>query len=926
MPNFFRRHPATLLPFAFAAALVGGCVQESAEEQLSKAKSHLEQSERPQAIIRLKSALQGDPALQEARYLLGVALLESGDAVGAQIELRKLREAGYRTEDVVPRLAQAMLKAGNVDRLLTELGQESLQSHSGQAELKAAIAMAHGARGKLELAGEAVQAALKRDPENGSARLVEARLLAAGGDRKGALERVDSLLAKNPKFSEAGLFRAVLLSMLGRSREEIESAYRQVLAVEPANLDALGMSTLLAAHAKDWSAAQAYLELMQRHHPRQLATLFIAASLDAQKGELGAAHQKVQALLKLAPAEPSFARLAGVIEYQRGNFLQAASHLGRALSGSEFQLATRVLLARSQLQLGDPQRSLMTLRPLLDRGDLPNEARLTAAEAYLQVGDTAAASKLFQQAAQQDPRDPRARTAWALAQFDRAGLPATEAALREIAQADAGVVAELALVTLRMSRQLHPEALLAIDELEAKLKASPLPHLLRGRVELARGDQALARKHFERALQIKPDLVPAVSALADLDVRAGQREAAVRRFQQLAQVSTGSLPADLAVLQLRAEGGAAAVELVTLAAEVSKRHPGEVQPRLALIRAMLAANQFKEAVGAAQQAAVAFPGDAEFLELLSIAHQQAGDIGQAQAAATRMASLHPNSPMAYMRMAELSLSQKNASEAKAHLQRALSVRDDFTPAYMALADLLMAEGKFDEARALASSLQKRHPAMASGWLLTGEVERRSRRPKAAAAAFQTALDKREDVRTAMQLHTALVAGGERTEAARFAAEWLKRRPGDAVFKTYLGQQAIEAQDLVQAERLFQELVGEQPGNVVALNNLAWTQMRLGKPDALANVQRAIAIAPRSAAVLDTLAAVHAARKEWEEALAAQRRAVDAEPSIMLHRLHLVEYLARSGQKDVARAELARIDLATLAPPLQARWKALKAGL
>jgi len=926
MPKPLRRFSVPLFSLVLTTALLGGCIQESAEAQLEKAKAHLQQSERPQAVIRLKSALQADPSLQEARYLLGVSLLELGDAAGAQIELRKLREAQYRIEDVVPKLAQAMLKAGNIDRLLTELGQESLQNDSGQAELKAAIAMAHGARGKLDLAGEAVRAALQRDPESRSARLVEARLLAASGERPRALERVDGLLAQYPQFSEAGLYRAVLLSTLGRSREEVEAAYRQVLKQEPTNLDALGMMALLAAYAKDWSAAQAQVDAMQRHHPRQLATLFISASLDAQKGELAAAHQKVQALLKLAPGEPSFARLAGVIEYQRGNFLQAANHLGRALSGGEFQLPTRVLLARSQLQLGDPQRSLLTLRPLLDRADLPNEVRLTAAEAQMQVGDTAAASRLFQQAAQQDPRDPRARTAWALAQFDRAGLAATEAALREIAQADSGGVAEMALVTLRMSRQLYPEALQAIDELEAKLKASPLPSLLRGRVELARGDQALARQHFERALQIKPDLVPAVSALADMDVRAGQRDAAVRRYQQLAQVSTGSLPADLAVLQLRAEGGASPAELVSLAADITKRHPGEVQPRLAHIRAMLAAKQDKEAVAVAQQAAAAFPGDGEFLELLSIAHQQAGDLGQAQAAATRMASLHPNSPMPYMRMAELSLSQQNPGAAKAHLQRAISVRDDFTPSYMALADLHLSEGKFDEARALAVSLQKRHPTLATGWLLTAEAERRNNRPKAAAAALRTALDKRENVVTAMKLHTALLAGAESAEAGRFAADWLKRRPGDVVFKMYLGQQAIEAQDLKLAERLFEEVLAEQGGNAVAQNNLAWLQMRLGKPEALASAQRALSLAPGSAAVMDTVAAVHASRKDWTEALSMQRRALAADPSNILHHLHLAEYLARAGQKDDARTELERIDMKSLTPALQARWKALKAEL
>src|SRR5689334_15819890 len=80
---------AILLSYALA-----GCSRDTAEKFIASGKTQFAQSYRA-AIIQFKNAVQKAPGNPESRYLLGVSLLETGDATSAEIELRKAASLGY---------------------------------------------------------------------------------------------------------------------------------------------------------------------------------------------------------------------------------------------------------------------------------------------------------------------------------------------------------------------------------------------------------------------------------------------------------------------------------------------------------------------------------------------------------------------------------------------------------------------------------------------------------------------------------------------------------------------------------------------------------------------------------------------------------------------------------------------------------------
>ena len=76
--------------------VLAGCSSKSESELLAAAKENLQKKEPKTAVVQLKNALQQDPSSAEARFLLGQALLDSGDAVGAEIALRRAQELKTR--------------------------------------------------------------------------------------------------------------------------------------------------------------------------------------------------------------------------------------------------------------------------------------------------------------------------------------------------------------------------------------------------------------------------------------------------------------------------------------------------------------------------------------------------------------------------------------------------------------------------------------------------------------------------------------------------------------------------------------------------------------------------------------------------------------------------------------------------------------
>src|SRR5215210_1532079 len=127
---------------AIAAATMAGCGGPEPEALLASGKDYLAKNDRNAAVIQFKNALQQNPRFAEARFLLGKALLESGDFAAAEKDLRKAMEYNYPAEEVIPPLARSLAVLGRHKEVIDEFSKAEIANPVGKAELQAALGRA----------------------------------------------------------------------------------------------------------------------------------------------------------------------------------------------------------------------------------------------------------------------------------------------------------------------------------------------------------------------------------------------------------------------------------------------------------------------------------------------------------------------------------------------------------------------------------------------------------------------------------------------------------------------------------------------------------------------------------------------------------------------------------------------------------------
>ena len=907
------------------ALLVGGCGDRPAQ-QLDEARTLLADRQRTAAIIQIKSVLQKHPGLADARLLLGTALLDGGESVAAEIELRRALELQAPETEVVPVLARAMLAMGQSAKLIAQFGALTWPDAGATAALKTVVAEAEATEGDLAAARASIALALRAVPDHEPALRLQARTTAVAGDLPGARAGLEALLKIHPQSADSWLLKGDLLSRQQAEPAAVMAAYRQALTVRPDHAAAHGALITVHLSRRDGPAAQAQFDALHKLLPKHPLTRLFEGQLALLKGDLPRARELFQGLLRGAPDNLLLLQSAAMVELQLKAPGQAEVLLSKALQIAPGAVAARRLLAQCYLALGQPARALATLEPLTGRDTRDGQALALAAQAQLLSDQPAAAAALFDRAAKLEPDDPQIRTAAALSQLARGKGEQALADLQAVAAADNGPTADLALVATHLQRQAYGAALAAVDALEFKQPGQAMPAHLRGQVQLARRDLAAARQAFEQAVARDGRYFPSVAALARLDVAAGQPDAAQARFKALIQLDPKNGAARQALASLAGRSGASREAVSALLEEAVKASPGDTARQLALIDHHLATYQPQAALVAAQTALAQTPDHFELLGRLGQAQLQVGAQQQAVGSFNRMVALQGKSPLGYLGLAEAQLAANDPASAGRSARRALEgVPDHLSAQQLAITADLRARQPA-AALAIARDVQRQRPEQAVGYTLEGEIEMMQKRWDAAAAVLRKAIVKAEPAHAPARLHEALRQASHAAEADAVAARWLKDHPRDTLFRFYLGDVALKQQRLAEAEQRYQEVLEIQPDHALSLNNVAWLMLEQKKPGALEYAQRAVRAAPNRPALMDTLALAQAADGQPAKAIEVQQRALAMLPNDAFLRLNLARFYVQAGDKRAAKAELDRLAALGDRFPKQADVAMLSKGL
>ncbi len=879
-----------------------GCGGESAEGFTNSGKVYLGKGDYAAAVIQFKSALQKTPENAEARYLLGTALREMGDPTGAAIELRKAASAGYEAMDLYPQLLRALLESGKFDEVLLEGEGTNIEDKRARSAILSLMSEALLYSGKADAAQKKLQDALSLDPANQRAKLILSKLALFRGELAEANRIVDELLAKTEAGDAVYFQKGVLVQATGNFPEAVR-LYKRAIELRPTSSQAYSNVILLLLEQGDVQAASDYVTAMQKAAGRSPVALYLEALVAYSKGDKSRARDVVREVLRIAMDYASANALAGAIALDAGNYGEAEQYLLKALSVQSGALNARRLLVTTYARSGQIDKAKAAIGPLLKEGSQDKGTLLLAGEVYAASGEVRKAVGFFEKASSLDPKNSAAYTR--LGQmYLLAGDP--QRAIQNLGTASAldltHTEADVVLVSYYLSRKQFANALQAAEGLKKKQPDNPITHNLLGLVRLAKSDKVAARVDFERALELQPSFLPAARNLAALDIQEGKPEVAVKRFEAVTASDPKQSEAWLALVGLKQQAGAPSPEVLPLLDQAISANPASTRAKLAKIAYLLKSGDARKAVGAALDAQAAHPSDAAILDALAGAQLKAGETDQAITNYGKLTALLPKSAAPYLGLAGAHAAQKEWTAARNALRRATEIQPEWLPAREAQVLLGVASQQYEDALAAAKLIQKEWPKLPTGYVAEADIFAVQKHWAEAESTLKDAIRHLDNAALAGKLYSVLEKQGK-TEADAMAMSWSSRHPTDPTLAAAIGQGYLGRQDFQNAARWYRLATKAQPKNAVLLNNLAWSLGQLKDPTAVEIGKQALAIAPRSTAIMDTLAMLYVENGEPAKGAELLGQAVARSPRSGTIRLNYAKTLIAAGKKADARKEL-----------------------
>jgi tetratricopeptide (TPR) repeat protein len=141
----------------------------------------------------------------------------------------------------------------------------------------------------------------------------------------------------------------------------------------------------------------------------------------------------------------------------------------------------------------------------------------------------------------------------------------------------------------------------------------------------------------------------------------------------------------------------------------------------------------------------------------------------------------------------------------------------------------------------------------------------------------------------------------------------------------VADRALRARNLPVAIRHYEDALQVNPNQPLALNNLAWALGQGKDPKAIGIAERAVALAPGSADVLDTLGMLHLQGGDARKGLEILQRVRELAPDRLDLRLHYAKGLMQNGRAQEGKAELRELASAKAEFPGKADIPALLAA-
>lgn len=422
----------------------------------------------------------------EDSIALALAALERDDGVGAEVAGKRALEEGASRRQVAALIGEAEFLQGDL--------QDARQWLEGGNFDRATEARGLHALARLELAEEDFPAAaatfdriLSRGHATGAVWVDIGRMRYRAGEHQLAVEAAYQAVEIAPQDPRALEFLAEIVRDSQGLREALP-ILREAMEVAPEDIGLIAQYAATLGDAGEHRQSLRVARQLLKKDGSATIGFYLQAVLAARAGEDDLARRLWWRTNGDFDATPAGLTMSAVLEFRAGNYALAVEHFDDLRRIQPFNQTAQVLFARALVANDEANVALDYLLPLAQRRDASNYVLMLTARAYEQRGDRELAAQYLDRAARMTPLEPEPVPAFLMR--DSYGNPRNR---------------DHPSVRLRnmLSEARFAEARALSGELLEQFPGSVDILSLAGDVELMAGNDQAALRHFREAAQVR---------------------------------------------------------------------------------------------------------------------------------------------------------------------------------------------------------------------------------------------------------------------------------------------------------------------------------------------------------------------------------------------------------------------------------------
>jgi tetratricopeptide (TPR) repeat protein len=889
MKMFTQRRIIRLALICLAAMVLLSCggAEERKAKYMERAKTFLAENNYDKARVELKNVLQIDPKYAEAYFLMGQINEKKQEMREAFAAYSKAVELDPGQEQAREKLARFYLMSGAPDKA-KEMTDYILKNKPNDPTAKTINAVLLAQKNDLDAALKLVSEVVKADPKQTEAVEFMSEIYKNKGNAGQAIAVLTSGIANNPK--DIGLRSALAqLYIEGKDYTKAAEVLQAIVELEPdllqhrVKLASLYSQTnqpekaekvlrdAIKANPKDSERYIVLAEFLMEHnalaqaeseilgaiksYPNEMGLRFALAKFYQKTAKTDLANNTYQKIIDINGLGPDGMRARTLLAelLLNENKVEEASRLVAVVLKENAQ-DPRALLIRGKLALSgdkpDLQSAIADFRTILKSQPDSVEVLTLLAKAHLLNHEPDLARESLQIAVKSAPKDAAAR--FRLADFligNDKDIDGAEKVLDDfLAISPDNLLALQAKLEILFKKKDDSAIIPLLARIKKIAPDKPIGYYRSAEYYLSQEKYQDALHDFEQARDRSKGDFRAVGAIANIYVKIGKPEAALKELDEYLKVSPKSLDA----LQMKASVLASMNDtpgVLKLVGELKQLYPDKAYGYGLAGEFYLRQKNYDNALREFMSAAEKSPDDGRISVAILKTYLGANKPDEALTWLEQQVKNRPNDGINHYLMAEVLSSQKKYAEAEAELQKALQLmpaRDvenmpKRSEVYIRLADVNVMQNHLDDAvKVLKQGLA--------------------------------------------------VIPNDNSLSIRLASVYELSGKYDDAIATY------------------DEILKSDPGNILVANNVA--SLLTDRKGDKASLERARQLAAPfessgQPALLDTLGWVYYKQNDIDSALPLLKKAVDAAPKSGVLRYHLGMAYYKKGDKAAAKDELTR---------------------